>query len=74
MARPARFTDRDLLEAATQVAAAGGPGAATIGAIAKQVFSDDAPRQPPRAPRTVPVSEPRPPATDPAARTGPENA
>jgi AcrR family transcriptional regulator len=35
MARPARFTDQDLLAAATQVAAAGGPGAATIGAIAK---------------------------------------
>jgi AcrR family transcriptional regulator len=36
MARPARFTDRDLLEAAAEVAAHGGPGSATIGAIAKQ--------------------------------------
>jgi AcrR family transcriptional regulator len=36
MARPARFTDRDLLAAATQVAATGGPAAATINAIAKQ--------------------------------------
>ena len=35
MARPARFTDSDLLEAAAQVAAQGGPGAATVGAIAK---------------------------------------
>jgi AcrR family transcriptional regulator len=34
MARPARFTDRDLLEAATQVAASAGPAAATVGAIA----------------------------------------
>ena len=35
MARPARFTDRDLLEAAATVAAAHGPGAATIQGIAK---------------------------------------
>src|SRR3954463_10133699 len=35
MARPARFTDEGLLSAATQVAAESGPGAATIGAIAK---------------------------------------
>ena len=35
MARPARFTDRDLLEAATQVAATHGPAGATVGAIAK---------------------------------------
>lgn len=35
MARPARFTDRDLLEAATTVAATHGPGAATIQGIAK---------------------------------------
>jgi AcrR family transcriptional regulator len=36
MARPARFTDRDLLEAAATVAATQGPGATTIQAIAKQ--------------------------------------
>jgi AcrR family transcriptional regulator len=35
MARPARFTDQDLLTAAATVAATHGPGAATIGAIAK---------------------------------------
>jgi AcrR family transcriptional regulator len=35
MARPARFTGQDLLTAAATVAAAHGPGAATIGAIAK---------------------------------------
>jgi AcrR family transcriptional regulator len=35
MARPARFTEQDLLAAAATVAAEGGPGAATIGAIAK---------------------------------------
>src|SRR5262245_1188855 len=35
MARPARFTEQDLLAAAARVAADGGPGAATIGAIAR---------------------------------------
>jgi AcrR family transcriptional regulator len=35
MARPARFTDQDLLTAAAKVAAAHGPAGATIGAIAK---------------------------------------
>jgi AcrR family transcriptional regulator len=35
MARPARFTDRDLLQAAAEVAATHGPTAATIQAIAK---------------------------------------
>jgi regulator of protease activity HflC (stomatin/prohibitin superfamily) len=56
------------LEASSLIGSLGG-----IGAIAKQVFADDAPRQP-RPPRIAPVSEPRPPAIDPAARTGPENA
>jgi AcrR family transcriptional regulator len=35
MSRPARFSDSDLLVAATQVAAAHGPAGTTIGAIAK---------------------------------------
>src|SRR3954470_21795085 len=35
MARPARFSDADLLAAAAHVAAEGGPAAATVGAIAK---------------------------------------
>jgi AcrR family transcriptional regulator len=35
MARPARFSEQDLLAAAARVAAAGGPAAATVGAIAK---------------------------------------
>jgi regulator of protease activity HflC (stomatin/prohibitin superfamily) len=57
------------LEASALIGSLGG-----IGAIAKQVFSDDAPRPPARPQRSVPVSEPRPPAIDPTARTGPENA
>ena len=40
----------------------------------QQVFGDDGPRPPARPQRSVPASEPRPPAIDPAARTGPENA
>src|SRR5262249_18696575 len=35
MARPARFSDNDLLAAAARVAAAHGPAGTTIGAIAK---------------------------------------
>src|SRR4051812_16706777 len=46
------------LEASSLIGSLGG-----IGAIAKQVFSDDGPRQTPRS-RSVPVSEPRPPAID----------
>ena len=57
------------LEASSLIGSLGG-----IGAIAKQVFGDDAPRQPARPPRSVPVSEPRPPAIDPAGSTGPEKA
>jgi regulator of protease activity HflC (stomatin/prohibitin superfamily) len=57
------------LEASSLIGSLGG-----IGAITKQVFSDDGPRPPARPARSVPVSEPRPPAIDPAARTGPENA
>jgi AcrR family transcriptional regulator len=36
MGRRARFSDSDLLQAAAEVAAQGGPAAATVGAIAKQ--------------------------------------
>ena len=35
MARPARFTEQDLLRAATEVAAERGPAGATVAAIAK---------------------------------------
>jgi regulator of protease activity HflC (stomatin/prohibitin superfamily) len=57
------------LEASSLIGSLGG-----IGAIAKQVFGDDGPRPPARPVRSVPAAEPRPPAIDPAARTGPENA
>jgi regulator of protease activity HflC (stomatin/prohibitin superfamily) len=62
------------LEASSLIGSLGG-----IGAIAKQVFGDDAPRPAARA-RSVPVSEPRPiepprpPAIDPAGSSGPESA
>jgi len=61
-------------EASSLIGSLGG-----IGAIAKQVFGDDAPRPAARA-RSVPVSEPRlpepprPPAIDPAGSSGPESA
>jgi regulator of protease activity HflC (stomatin/prohibitin superfamily) len=60
------------LEASSLIGSLGG-----IGAIAKQVFGDDAPRPAARS-RSVPVSEPRlpeprPAAVDPASR-GPESA
>jgi regulator of protease activity HflC (stomatin/prohibitin superfamily) len=57
------------MEASALVGSLGG-----IGAIAREVFGGEAPRQQAARPRSVPVAEPRPPAVDPAARTGPENA